>query len=66
MKQQGVPNFSWQAGYGAFSVGESQASAVIGYIARQEEHHRRLTFEEEFRRFLDRYKVSYDERCVWD
>jgi REP element-mobilizing transposase RayT len=66
MKQQGVQGFAWQAGYGAFSVSESQVPAVIRYVTRQEEHHRRLTFQEEYRRFLDRYGVSYDERYVWD
>jgi len=62
----GVPGFSWQAGYGAFSIGESQADTVIHYIQNQEEHHRTLTFQDEFRKFLERYKVSYDERYVWD
>jgi REP element-mobilizing transposase RayT len=67
MKQEGgVPEFSWQAGYGAFSVGESQAETVIRYIRNQEEHHRKMTFQEEFRRFLARYRVSYDEHYVWD
>jgi putative transposase len=49
----GVPDFSWQAGYGAFSVGESQADAVIRYIRNQEEHHRKVTFQDEFRKFLE-------------
>ena len=62
----GVPEFSWQAGYGAFSIGESQADTVIRYIQKQEEHHRKATFQEEFRKFLERYKVTYDERYVWD
>ena len=62
----GVPRFSWQAGYGAFSVGESQAESVIRYIRDQEQHHRKFTFQEEFRKFLQRYKVAYDERYVWD
>ena len=66
MKQQNVRGFAWQAGYGAFSVSESQAAAVIRYVVRQEEHHRQLTFQEEFRRFLDRYGVTYDERYMWD
>ncbi len=66
MKQQSVRDFYWQAGYGAFSVGESQAAAVIRYIAQQEAHHRRVSFQEELRRFLDRYGVAYDERYVWD
>jgi REP element-mobilizing transposase RayT len=62
----GVPGFSWQAGYGAFSVGESQVDTVRKYIQNQEEHHRKVTFQEEYRRFLERYKVPYDERYVWD
>jgi len=67
MKAEGrVPGFTWQAGYGAFSIGESQADAVIRYIQNQEEHHRKVTFQEEFRKFLERYKVAYDERYVWD
>ena len=66
MKTEGVPTFSWQAGYGAFSVGESQADTVIRYIQNQEHHHRKMTFQEEFRKFLERYKIAYDERYVWD
>ncbi len=66
MKQQGVDNFFWQGGYGAFSIGEAQLSALIAYIAGQEEHHRHLSFQEEFRRLLSRYGVSCDERYVWD
>ena len=62
----GVPGFSWQAGYGAFSIGESQADTVIKYIQNQEEHHRKVTFQDEFLNFLERYKVAYDERYVWD
>jgi len=62
----GVPNFSWQAGYGAFSIGESQVDTVIRYIRNQEEHHGKVTYQEEYRRFLERYKVAYDERYVWD
>ena len=66
MKQQGIVDFSWQGAYGAFSIGESQVRALINYIAEQQEHHRHLSFQEEFRRLLDRYGVSYDERYVWD
>ena len=62
----GVPGFSWQAGYGAFSIGESQADDVTRYIQNQEEHHRKVTFQDEFRKFLERYQVAYDERYVWD
>ena len=62
----GVAGFSWQAGYGAFSIGESQADTVIRYIQRQEQHHRKATFQYEFRKFLERYKVACDERYLWD
>lgn len=62
----GVSAFAWQSGYGAFSIGQSQADAVIRYIQHQEEHHRKVTFQEEFRRLLARYKIAFDERYVWD
>jgi putative transposase len=58
--------FHWQAGYGAFSIGQSNVDAVIRYIQDQEEHHRKATFQEEYRRFLKRYQVPYDEKYVWD
>jgi putative transposase len=58
--------FSWQAGYGAFSVSESNVGAVANYIRNQEEHHRARTFQEEFREFLLKNKIAYDERYVWD
>ena len=58
--------FAWQNGYGAFSVGQSQLAALKEYIGGQKEHHRRRTFQEEFREILARYAVAYDERYVWD
>jgi putative transposase len=58
--------FAWQAGYGAFSIGQSQLDAVKRYIANQKEHHRTRTFQEEFREFLRKYQVEFDERYVWD
>src|SRR5262249_11837395 len=58
--------FQWQAGYGAFSVSQSQSAAVARYIARQAEHHRRLGFQEELRTLLKRHEIEYDERYVWD
>jgi len=58
-------DFAWQEGYGAFSVSESLKAEVGRYVARQAEHHRKLTFEEEFVRFLDRHGVEYDPRYVW-
>ncbi len=61
-----LQEFDWQEGYGAFSVGRSQREEVVGYIRGQQERHRHLSFQEEFRRFLDRYGIEYDERYVWD
>lgn len=58
--------FHWQAGYGCFSVSESQVSAVMRYIQRQEEHHRQRTFQEEYRELLERHGQRWDERYVWD
>ncbi len=58
--------FHWQAGYGAFSVSASKLETVRDYILRQEEHHQNKTFQEEFKEFLDRYGIEYDERFLWD
>jgi REP element-mobilizing transposase RayT len=58
--------FGWQTGYGAFSVSQSNAEQVREYIARQEEHHRRVTFQEEFVAFLKRHGIEYDERYIWE
>jgi putative transposase len=59
-------DFYWQDGYGAFSVNPSQVNAVIDYIAKQHEHHRNKTFQDEYRAFLKKYDVEYDERYVWN
>ncbi|MGB7622382.1 MAG: transposase [Terriglobia bacterium] len=58
--------FHWQSGYGAFSLSPSQVPAVRRYIQNQEQHHRRITFQKEFRRILKKHGVAYDERYVWD
>lgn len=58
--------FSWQRGYGCFSVGPADLDSLCAYIDRQEEHHRTRTFQEEFRAFLSKYGVAYDEAYVWD
>jgi REP element-mobilizing transposase RayT len=57
--------FAWQEGYGAFSVGISQVEHTRKYIESQAEHHRKNTFQEEFRTFLKKHKMDYDERYVW-
>jgi REP element-mobilizing transposase RayT len=67
LKTQGLSfcQFHWQGGYGAFSIGQSGVSEVKSYIARQEEHHRVKTFQEEFRGFLKRYEIAFDEQYIW-
>ena len=68
MKSNGgkLSRFQWQNGYGMFSVSQSNVRTAKQYIVRQAEHHRRITFQEEFRRFLKKYEVEFDERYVWD
>jgi putative transposase len=61
----GEPSFAWQEGYGAFTVSASQREQVREYIARQEEHHRKRTFQEEYVEVLKRSGVEYDERYLW-
>jgi len=58
--------FAWQTGYGAFSVSASQLEGVRRYVRGQEEHHRKRTFQEEFREFLERHGIEFDERYLWD
>ncbi len=58
--------FGWQIGYGAFSVSKSNASAVIRYIQTQEEHHRKISFQEEFVAFLRKHGIEYDVRYIWE
>ena len=58
--------FFWQRGYGMFSVSPTHRDDVEKYVSEQEEHHRKKTFQEEFREFLKRYRIEYDERFVWD
>ena len=61
-----LAKFHWQGGYGAFSVSQSNLNEVIRYIENQEEHHKRVTFQDEYRAFLKAYGIEYDERYVWD
>jgi REP element-mobilizing transposase RayT len=58
--------FAWQGGYGAFSVSESNIPQVKKYIERQEEHHRRMTFQDEFRELCQRHGIELDERYAWN
>lgn len=59
-------NFYWQNGYGAFSVGLTQIEDVIVYIKNQKQHHRTNDFKTEFRGFLKKYDIEFDEKYVWD
>ncbi len=60
------PDFSWQSGYAAFSVGQAQLPAVRAYVASQEEHHKTRSFQDEFRDLLLEHSLNWDERYVWD
>ena len=59
-------HFSWQDGYGAFTVSASSVADVLGYITNQREHHRTMTFEEEYVKFLEKHGVEYDANYLWD
>jgi putative transposase len=59
-------NFAWQAGYGFFSVSPADLNAVRQYIASQEEHHHKTSFQDEFRTMLKQHGVEWDERYVWE
>jgi REP element-mobilizing transposase RayT len=58
--------FSWQAGYGAFTVSASQVSRVRSYVSNQEAHHRMASFKDEYVALLNRHEIEYDERYLWD
>jgi putative transposase len=65
-KGRAFADFQWQAGYGAFSLGESGLPAAKLYVQKQKEHHRKQSFQDEFRAFLRKYEIEFDERYVWD
>ncbi|QIF02179.1 IS200/IS605 family transposase [Roseimicrobium sp. ORNL1] len=68
LKTQGSQyhDFHWQAGYGVFSVSESKVRDVKAYIENQEEHHRKASFQDEFRLLCKKHSVPLDERYAWD
>lgn len=68
MKEQtrDFKNFHWQAGYGAFTIGESGVSGLKRYIANQHKHHQQASFQDEYRVICRKYNVEIDERYVWD
>ena len=59
-------DFAWQAGYGTFSVSHSNLNAVKKYILDQDNHHKKITFQDEYRALLKKHQIEYDERYVWD
>ena len=59
-------SFAWQVGYGAFSVSESQMEVVRTYISRQEEHHRRVSFQDEIKAILRKHGFEADSRFLGD
>jgi REP element-mobilizing transposase RayT len=65
-KGEDYENFYWQDGYGAFSVNPSEVDVVISYIANQHQHHSTKTFQDEYRAFLKKYNVEYDEKYLWE
>jgi len=65
-KDNKYEKFYWQKGYGAFSINPTQIDIVHEYITNQSEHHKNKSFKEEYRAFLEKYNVKFDERYVWD
>lgn len=68
LKTQGpeFADFTWQGGYAVFSVSQSNVERVRTYVARQEEHHRKMGFQDELRALLRKHGLEWDERYVWD
>jgi REP element-mobilizing transposase RayT len=65
-KGDGYKGFHWQSGYSAFSVSQSGIIQVTEYIQNQAQHHLKMTFQEEYRSLLLKYKISFNEEYVWD
>ena len=59
-------NFAWQEGYGSFTYSRSQLNNVYNYILNQEQHHKKVTFKDEYVDFLRKFEVEYDERFLFD
>jgi hypothetical protein len=66
VRERHSADFAWQTGYGVFTVSESSVAAVMHYIAGQEEHHKRHSFQQEFVAFLKKNHVDYDPKYIWD
>jgi len=66
VREKHSPDFGWQTGYGVFSVSESNVVSVTRYVAEQEMHHKKRSFQEEYLAFLKKNHVEYDTRYIWD
>ncbi|WP_262481352.1 transposase [Algoriphagus antarcticus] len=66
MARIGSKEFHWQKGYGAYTVSQSKLETVKKYIQNQQEHHRTMTVQEEYIKFLEKYETEYDLKYVWD
>lgn len=66
IKQKGIPDFSWQEGYGIFSLSASNVNIVKKYILNQPQHHSKTIYKDEMREYFREYEIEYDERYVWD
>jgi REP element-mobilizing transposase RayT len=60
-----LPQFGWQEGYGAFSIGQAQIDTTVAYIANQNEHHRKQDYQAEFLAFLKKHRIEHDPAYVW-
>ena len=65
-KKYALSHFEWQLGYADFSVSQSNLEQVTKYIANQEEHHRKVSFQDEVRALLQRHRIEWDERYIWE
>ena len=66
IKTKGIAAFAWQSGYGVFSVSMSHVDTVVAYVRNQEEHHKTVSFMDEFRALMKEANIEIDERYVWD
>jgi putative transposase len=66
IKIQGISNFSWQGGYGTFSVSSSKVKVVERYIQNQQQHHKKMSYKDEMRKFFNEYAIDFNEQYVWD
>ena len=60
-----LSDFGWQTGYAAFSVSPSVLESVYRYIANQEEHHKKMSFKDEFLKLLEKYQIPYNPKYIW-